>query len=515
MYCSSSLQVSSLLVPNCKVKRLLSALVLVSAIITYIFFFVLSPCISSVTHLKVLVQNNITLSSSLEVKKSWGRQASLNASLPINTSLNSSQTVVSMPMPQQSLVSVDEYTSTAQESEGNVTIAMTVFASHVAEYRSWAKGVITQISPLVQHNCSKLMAGDEAELKKVSKIRSAKKQTLENFNLSSCRHIREEFYNNFYVSEVERMFPIAFTLVVHKNAQQTVRFLKAIYRPHNLYCIHPDPNSGEDFREVFKLLSQCLGNVFLPAHIHNVTYDTQSTIFEAQLSCLRELEKRPSKWYYVINLCSRELPLKTNRFIVESLRALNGTSIVRPHPVDKHTLLERFPKMNITSSEQGPNFKFYKSLAYNALSYALVQFILRNSTIQELLQWMSENVRIPEEHFYATVYMMPETPGGFYSLKSSYRRNDLPLVLKVIWKHVRSSPYYKPDEQCASKYHLHEICILTSADLPQIKRVMEWNVWFFNKYFMEDDHVVMDCVEEVLVRNNKQEFTRDYPDSLR
>ena len=66
--------------------------------------------------------------------------------------------------------------------------------------------------------------------------------------------------------------------------------------------------------------------------------------------------------------------------------------------------------------------------------------------------------------------------------------------------------------QC-SKYHLHGICILTSADLPQIKRVMEWNVWFFNKYFMKDDHVVMDCVEEVLVRNNKQEFTRDYPDN--
>ena len=56
--------------------------------------------------------------------------------------------------------------------------------------------------------------------------------------------------------------------------------------------------------------------------------------------------------------------------------------------------------------------------------------------------------------------------------------------------------------QC-SKYHLHGICIPTSADLPQIKRIMEWNVWFFNKYFMKDDHVVMDCVEEVLVRNNK------------
>ena len=80
---------------------------------------------------------------------------------------------------------------------------------------------------------------------------------------------------------------------------------------------------------------------------------------------------------------------------------------------------------------------------------------------------------------------------------------------------MRSSPYYVPDEQCASNYTVHQVCILTSAHLPQIKQVMKFNILFFNKYFMEDDHVVMDCVEEILVRNNKQEYTRDYPDSLR
>ena len=154
--------------------------------------------------------------------------------------------------------------------------------SRVRNYRSWEKGVITQISPPVDRNCARLMNGDEAELKRVSMLLSEKNNktntSLYDYN-TSCSQIKEAFLNNFYTSEDEKSFPIAFTLVVHKNAQQTVRFLKAIYRPHNLYCIHPDPNSGEDFREVFKLLSQCLSNVFLPAHIHNVTYDTQSTIF--------------------------------------------------------------------------------------------------------------------------------------------------------------------------------------------------------------------------------------------
>ena len=172
------------------------------------------------------------------------------------------------------------------------------------------------------------------------------------------------------------------------------------------------------------------------------------------------------------------------------------------------------PPVTEVLPEQYYNLTFYKSLAYNALSHQFVHFFLHNYTTRALLQWMIENVHIPEEHFYATVFMMPAAPGGFYSLATPSNVHSLPQVFRSIWKHDHSSPYYKPDEQCASNYTVHEVCILTSAHLPQIKQVMKWNIWFFNKYFMEDDHVVMDCVEEVLVRNNKQEFTRDYPDSM-
>ena len=125
-------------------------------------------------------------------------------------------------------------------------------------------------------------------------------------------------------SKHEKTFPIAFALIVHTNAQQTLRFLETIYRPQSIYCIHPDPRSGEDFTNTFKLLSQCLSNVFVSSHIQRVNYTNSSTIFEAQMSCFRDLEAYPyRKWHYVINLCSRELPLKTNRYIVEGLRKMN------------------------------------------------------------------------------------------------------------------------------------------------------------------------------------------------
>ena len=32
---------------------------------------------------------------------------------------------------------------------------------------------------------------------------------------------------------------------------------------------------------------------------------------------------------------------------------------------------------------------------------------------------------------------------------------------------------------------------------------------FHNKYYMERDHTVMDCIEEELVSRNKQEYEKD------
>ena len=34
-------------------------------------------------------------------------------------------------------------------------------------------------------------------------------------------------------------------------------------------------------------------------------------------------------------------------------------------------------------------------------------------------------------------------------------------------------------------------------------------VMFYNKYFMEYDHVVMDCMEKRIVEQNKLEYDRD------
>ena len=231
----------------------------------------------------------------------------------------------------------------------------------------------------------------------------------------------------------------------------------------------------------------------------------------------------------MINLCGRELPLKTNRYIVERLMDMNGTSVLKPRHIDMYTLATRFWKLkrrfsskqngqvNVELIENKEKFlshfgiKLYKSMAYNALSRPFVRYILHNQTIQSLMKWVLQHCRTPEEHFYAMAYMTPGAPGGFNSQISPVAKKNFPEVSKTLWKHVTSSHYYTAGETCAGK-SVHQVCILNSAHLPLIKSVMHtnWNTWFFNKYFMEDDYAVMDCVEEELVKANREEFIGDH-----
>ena len=60
---------------------------------------------------------------------------------------------------------------------------------------------------------------------------------------------------------------------------------------------------------------------------------------------------------------------------------------------------------------------------------------------------------------------------------------------------------------------VHLVCIVTLADLARIYKVALAEggcmYFFFNKYHMDSDHIVMDCMEQRLVRQNQREFLED------
>jgi hypothetical protein len=44
---------------------------------------------------------------------------------------------------------------------------------------------------------------------------------------------------------------------------QVERLLRAVYRPHNVYCVHVDLKAASSFRHALTLMVRCLPNVFM------------------------------------------------------------------------------------------------------------------------------------------------------------------------------------------------------------------------------------------------------------
>ena len=382
--------------------------------------------------------------------------------------------------------------------------------------------VVTLVQPRIEADCRALSTGDVGEFMKVKE----KLQTWKNAEsevhflkqLDNCSHLVEEYFNNFYVSPEEESFPLAYILLVHTNVRQVLRLLKVIYRPQNLYCIHPDAKQGKDFVRVFSQISYCLSNVFVASKLESVYY-AYHTIVDAQLNCMQDLLKfDPSRWKYTINLCGRELPLMTNREIVQTLMKLNGSSVIKLRDFPKETLLRFVYKIGLAHSiyytifgytslswselvHMPHGIKLYKASNYMAMSRPFVSFLLTNETAIELREYMKD-VIIADEYFYASLYGLPGVPGGPPEI--TYH-STTPKVAARIWSH------WNPPIMCKGRM-VHGSCVLSSGDLASIYSIgvnANKPTFFFNKYFMEWDHVVMDCMEERLVERNKLEYVND------
>ena len=387
----------------------------------------------------------------------------------------------------------------------------------VGGFKSWKDGVVTVVKPVIERNCTKIFAGDQQEVRRVMRQNSGWTNEVSDHKLlqmvGNCSWVREYLHDVMYTTKLERSFPIAYAFVVYESPQQVLRLLKVLYRPTHYYCIHPDRKSGL-MASIFSEIAACLDNVIIPLNVIEVTWGHYS-LLEAQLSCLSDLvqwrEKLPeeNKWKYVINLCGKELPLVSTHATVSALSKLSGTSsIVVTHE-------EKFNdevKSRLHGWTVPHNIALYKSMAYVALSHQFIIFLLKNPTAVELRLFF-KGCTIPEELFYATIYMLPGAPGGYdHKLWRLYFH-----VSRYIWL---TSGNTAP---CNGE-RIHWICIITAGDMKLVAgessphglaagyggvRPGEATALFHNKYFMEFDHTVMDCMEERLVGMNRLEYQQD------
>ena len=223
--------------------------------------------------------------------------------------------------------------------------------------------------------------------------------------------------NNLYNTQLEVNFPVAFNFLVYDSPQQFLRLLRLLYRPQNVYCIHPDKKSV--FLSFYNNVSKCFHNIITATELMDVHWG-EYTIMDAQMHCLsdlvnyREKQDKNNWWKYVINLCGKELPLHTTKDIVKKLVSMEGTSAVHTRPIPDS---EWRTTKRLVNKTLPYDLTFYKSMTYTALSASFVTFLKRNNTAQSLYNFFRDS-NFPEEHFYATLFHMPGTPGGYNGEKA-------------------------------------------------------------------------------------------------
>ena len=218
---------------------------------------------------------------------------------------------------------VQEFSPISSNKEANIKILSHL---HNVVFENWT---MFRSSKKTNTNCALLFEGNKKEVKRVlkaNKMNAFISSDSEFYNKANnhfynkdnqCSWLTKEFDRQYYVSEVEHKFPLAFALNVYNAPQQIFRFLKVIYRKHNVYCIHYDRKSDPQFKQLILQLAKCLPNVIVPSVIENVIWGWH-TIVDAQMNCFDALLKVQTQypWKYVITLCGKEVPLRTNREMI-------------------------------------------------------------------------------------------------------------------------------------------------------------------------------------------------------
>ncbi|KAL8182515.1 UNVERIFIED_CONTAM: N-acetyllactosaminide beta-1,6-N-acetylglucosaminyl-transferase [Gekko kuhli] len=235
-----------------------------------------------------------------------------------------------------------------------------------------------------------------------------------------CReYLLDSHYLARSLSAEEAAFPLAYILTVHKDFGTFERVFRALYVPHNVYCVHVDEKAPAAFkREVGRLLD-CFPNAFLASRAEPVVYAGISRL-QADLNCMEDLLRASVRWEYLLNMCGQDFPLKTNREMVRHLRRFRGKNItpgiLPPAPITvrtKHVYKEHMSKgasrmVRMAALKQPPphNLTIYFGSAYVALTRPFVEFLFQDRRALDLLEW-SKDTYSPDEHFWVTLNRIP------------------------------------------------------------------------------------------------------------
>jgi Core-2/I-Branching enzyme len=114
-------------------------------------------------------------------------------------------------------------------------------------------------------------------------------------------------------------FPIAYNVLLHADAEQAARLMRAIYRPNNIYCIHVDRKSPEHFQSAMRSFASCFDNVKLATNPITVVYEGYSRL-QADINCMKDNVNSNVRWKYLLNTAGTMFCSSTRKWLWCNLR---------------------------------------------------------------------------------------------------------------------------------------------------------------------------------------------------
>ncbi|XP_072255187.1 beta-1,3-galactosyl-O-glycosyl-glycoprotein beta-1,6-N-acetylglucosaminyltransferase 3-like [Pyxicephalus adspersus] len=304
------------------------------------------------------------------------------------------------------------------------------------------------------------------------------------------------------MSNEERNYPIAFSMVIHNDIEMFERLLRSIYAPQNIYCVHVDRKSPDTFHQAVRAIASCFDNVFVASKLESVVYASWSRV-QADINCMEDLLNSTVEWKYLINTCGADFPLKTNAEIVTALKSLREKNSMESEapPAHKKARWEYHfeVKDNIarTDVRKGPpplNVPIYSGNAYVVLTREFVKSLFDLDFARDFMNWAKDTYS-PDEFLWASLHRVPWIPGSFPQHRK-YDTSDLIALARLVkWGgHEGDIKNGAPYSECTGK-HRRDVCVYGSGDLHWL---LQQHHLFANKFDPQvDDHVIQ-CLEEHL-----------------
>ncbi|KAI6187019.1 hypothetical protein M3Y98_00196600 [Aphelenchoides besseyi] len=222
----------------------------------------------------------------------------------------------------------------------------------------------------------------------------------------SCSSIIDKFaFLEEPLSTEEAEYPLAYGMIVYKNAAQVYYSLSAIYQPQNAYCIAVDGKSASEFKQQMRDLAECLPHITV-IEMPRIGWCGRS-VLKAQFQCFQNLTHSQHPWKYYQYYTGFDVPLKTNLEMVRIFKQLNNTvvcelaPVVSPRPQTTENILPIY--------KAGMSALVPRESARYVLNNTLV-----NTTVNHLFR-TRYNI-CPDELLWATIFgnkKLVPAPGSF------------------------------------------------------------------------------------------------------